>query len=88
MEVFDKFDAKLEALYVCKTHCTVRECAVVFKRSKSSIWTDLTVRLVYLDEELATKVNAILQENKCDRARRGGVQTQKIRRAKEKLCQV
>lgn len=63
------------AKYVMEKACTVREAAVYFKISKSTIHTDLTKRLYSIDLTLYNEVRAILEKNLRERHIRGGEST-------------
>lgn len=63
--------------YIAKSGATVRQAAVVFGVSKSTVHKDLTERLPLVDEELAKKVRHILDLNKAERHIRGGEATRK-----------
>lgn len=63
--------------YILETRATVRQAAVVFQVSKSTVHKDMTERLPSLDKELAKKVKAVLDFNKSERHIRGGEATRK-----------
>ncbi len=63
------------ARYVIETGCTVREAAVHFKISKSTVHTDLTKRLYSLDFSMYEEVRQILLKNLAERHIRGGEST-------------
>lgn len=63
---------------IITTHCTVREAAKAFYVSKSTIHKDMVDRLPELDLIVSEKVKKILDENREERALRGGVATQKM----------
>ncbi len=60
------------ALYITETGATVRQAAVRFGISKSTVHTDITVRLMKSNPELYEKVRAVLDTNKEERHIRGG----------------
>lgn len=63
---------RTHAEYVLETGCTVRACAARYSISKSTVHKDLTERLKEIDEELYTKVRAVLDKNLQERHIRGG----------------
>ncbi len=63
--------------YILETRATVRQAAVVFQVSKSTVHKDMTERLPSLDKELAKKVKAVLDFNKSERHIRGGEATRR-----------
>lgn len=72
-----------EADYMLVSKLTLRELAKVFKVSKSTIHTDLTVRLKKLDKEKFELTQDILKEHLDERHIRGGEIT-KLRFSKKK----
>ena len=66
-----------EANYIINTRKTIREIALVFKVSKSTVHKDLHDRLLYVNKELYNKVNDILQYHIDVRHIRGGQSTKK-----------
>lgn len=56
------------AKYVVKHHATVRDAAIKFGYSKSSVWLDIRVRLKSIDYKLYKKVEKVVKENQ-ERAR-------------------
>ena len=64
-----------EANYMIETEKTVRELALIFNISKSTIHKDLHERLKEIDEELYQKVNKILKYHTDIRHIRGGEST-------------
>ena len=71
-----------EALYIVETNSTVREAAVKFGKSKSTIHNHVTFVLEKIDRELYKKVKDVLDNNKSEWHIRGGKATQ----AKYKGC--
>lgn len=69
-----------EAQYAIETRSTVRQTAKVFGVSKSTVWTDLAVKLQELDESLAGRAGEVLKENKAARGKRGAEALWKKRR--------
>ena len=63
------------AEYIVKYGATVREAAKVVDVSKSTVHTDMTIRLAEIDREMHKKVKAILEKNREERHIRGGEKT-------------
>ena len=63
--------------YIADTGATVRQCAKEFGVSKSTVHTDVTVRLALADRSLGEKVRRVLDKNKTERHLRGGEATKK-----------
>lgn len=61
--------------YIIQTGATVRQAAVQFGVSKSTVHKDLTERLPELNKEQFEKVKAVLENNKAERHLRGGEAT-------------
>jgi putative DeoR family transcriptional regulator (stage III sporulation protein D) len=61
--------------YIIDTKATVREAAVVFKISKSTVHKDMSERLTELNPQKAAIVQKIMQNNKDERHIRGGLAT-------------
>ncbi len=72
-----------EAKYICDTKATVRDTAVLYRVSKSTVHKDLQDRLKELDELLHTQVKDIFDEHIMTRHIKGGEST-KIKYAKLK----
>lgn len=66
-----------EALYMLETGKTVREVAIIFGVSKSTVHKDLHDRLLIVDKNLYQKVNRILKYHMDIRHLRGGESTRK-----------
>ena len=66
-----------EGNYIVKTGKTVREMALVFHLSKSTIHKDLRERLLEVDRDLYEKVSNILQYHTDIRHIRGGESTRR-----------
>lgn len=66
-----------EASYIIKTKKTVREIALVFNVSKSTVHKDLHERLLKIDKNLFKKVDEILKYHIDVRHIRGGESTKK-----------
>lgn len=65
------------AAYIVKYSCTVRQAAIVFKVSKSTVHKDVTERLPRLNKAMALQVRQVLNQNKAERHLRGGEATRK-----------
>lgn len=63
--------------YILKSKNTVRQTAVIFGVSKSTVHKDMIERLPAIDKNIATKVRNILEINKAERHIRGGEATRK-----------
>ena len=63
------------AAYIIKTGCTVRQAAKHFGISKSTVHTDVTVRLKKSEPDLYERVRLVLDVNKEERHIRGGEAT-------------
>ncbi|HHU31968.1 MAG: sporulation transcriptional regulator SpoIIID [Zhaonellaceae bacterium] len=61
--------------YIVESRVTVRQAAKIFGVSKSTVHKDVTERLPEINEELAVKVRAVLEQNKAERHLRGGEAT-------------
>jgi len=72
-----------EAEYIIENNCTVRQAAYVFGISKSTIHTDVSVRLLKLDRALHEKVRKVLSFNFSVRHIRGGATTKRKYQAKK-----
>ena len=66
-----------EAEYIAKTKATVRQTAIVFHFSKSTVHKDVTERLKDLDKYLYKKVKKVLELNLSERHIRGGEATKR-----------
>ena len=69
--------AELLADYVIETGATVRQAAINFGVSKSTVHKDLTDRLKFSNKSLYNEVSKILYKNKSERHIRGGEATRK-----------
>ena len=69
--------AKELALYITETGATVRQAAKHFGISKSTVHTDITVRLMKSEPDLYDKVRMVLDINKEERHIRGGEATRR-----------
>lgn len=65
------------AIYVMENGATVRQAAVKFDVSKSTVYKDMTERLPQINPMLAMEVRQVLQKNKQERHIRGGIATKK-----------
>lgn len=63
--------------YIVESGATVRQAAVKFGVSKSTVHKDVTERLPELSEITAARVRDILETNKSERHLRGGEATKK-----------
>ncbi len=63
------------ANYTIETKATVRETALKYGISKSTVHKDLQDRLPYVNKQLYHAVNEILMMNKSERHIRGGLAT-------------
>lgn len=63
--------------YILETAHTVRQTAMVFGVSKSTVHKDMTERLPLINKELANQVKEILEKNKAERHLRGGEATKR-----------
>lgn len=63
--------------YIVDTKATVRQAAMVFGVSKSTVHKDVTERLPRVSRELSKKVKRVLDRNKAERHIRGGEATRK-----------
>lgn len=64
--------AQALAEYIVETKATVRAAAKRFDVSKSTVHTDVSLRLKEIDFELYEQARAVLDENKAERHIRGG----------------
>ncbi len=69
---------KDEALHIIITGQTVRQTAIVFNVSKSTIHKDITERLKEIDDILYKKVRRVLDKNLSERHIRGGNATKEL----------
>ena len=63
--------------YIVETKATVRQAAMVFGISKSTVHNDVTKRLSVINPLLCSEVKEVLDENKAQRHIRGGMATKK-----------
>lgn len=63
--------------HIYRTRDTVRETALRFGVSKSTVHKDVTERLPRINPDLAMKVKKVLDFNKAERHIRGGAATRK-----------
>ncbi len=74
---------RAEALgaYIVKNNATVRAAANAFGISKSTVHTDVTQKLKYINTDLWREVRGVLDKNRAQRHIRGGAATrEKYRR--------
>ena len=67
--------AKEFARYIIDNGATVRQAAVQFKISKSTVHKDVSYRLKNIDYDLYIKVKEVLDRNLKERHIRGGIAT-------------
>ncbi len=65
------------ATHIYDTHDTIRATAKEFGYSKSTIHTDVSKRLQYVDPKLYEETKKILEENFAEKHIRGGESTRK-----------
>lgn len=63
--------------YILKTGKTVRQTAVVYGISKSTVHNDISKKLRFIDPRLFERVDKILQKNFSEKHFRGGEATKK-----------
>ncbi len=75
--MFNEYEdrAVLLGRYIAETKSTVRAAAKKFGVSKSTVHTDITVRLRRIDPALYYEVRKVLDINKEERHIRGGIAT-------------
>ncbi len=83
--MYNEYDdrAVLLGKYIWQTKATVRAAAKKFGISKSTVHTDITVRLRRIDPELFSKVREVLDINKEERHIRGGIATREKYKVKK-----
>lgn len=59
--------------YIVEKGCTVRQAAKVFGVSKSTVYKDITERVLQVNCKLARQVRTVLEKNKAERSIRGGM---------------
>ena len=77
LDVFGKERAEVLADYVIETGATVRNAAIHFGISKSTVHKDLTHKLKITNPALYKQVKEILEHNKSERHLRGGEATRR-----------
>ena len=75
----------LESDYIIKTNMTVREVALLFNVSKSTVHKDITERLLDIDINKYKLVREVLDNHRDIRHIRGGESTKKIYLNKRKV---
>lgn len=65
------------AEHILESGHTVRQAALLFAVSKSTVHKDMIERLPLIDRELAARVRKVLEKNKAERHIRGGEATKK-----------
>lgn len=63
--------------YIIETGCTVRDAADAMGYCKTSVHKDMTTRLRHCDKDRYCKVRMIMDTNKADATRRGGMAIRK-----------
>ena len=63
------------AAYIIETGATVREAAAAFDVSKSTVHSDMVIRLRKINQNQYKKVKAVLSKNLSERHIRGGEKT-------------
>ena len=63
------------AVFIIENNCTIRECAKVFRISKSTVHIDLSKKLKKTNKFLYFQVYKVLNKNLKDRHLRGGEST-------------
>jgi putative DeoR family transcriptional regulator (stage III sporulation protein D) len=61
--------------YIAETGATVRQAAVQFGVSKSTVHKDITEKLAFTNHTLYKEVKVVLDKNKSERHLRGGIAT-------------
>ncbi len=77
--------------YIADSKATVRSAAKKFGVSKSTVHTDITVRLRRVDPALFSQVREVLDINKEERHIRGGIATRekyRVRRCEDESVKV
>lgn len=63
--------------YIIETGCTIRDAADAMGYCKTSVHKDMTTRLRHCDKDRYCKVRMIMDTNKADATRRGGMAIRK-----------
>jgi len=66
-----------EAEHIIDTKATVRDTAIIFGVSKSTVHKDVSERLLGIDKQLHDDIKQILEFNKAERHIRGGSATKR-----------
>ena len=61
--------------YIIDSNATVRQTAKKFGVSKSTVYKDVSERLIWINPALASEVRKVLDVNKAERHIRGGMAT-------------
>ncbi len=77
IHVTEEFRCEALGRYIVSYHATVRDAAVKFNISKSTVHKDVTVVLKRINRGLYDEVSRVLQKNKMERHLRGGEATRK-----------
>ena len=84
MDKYIKSRVLKEANYMLKTKKTIRELAEEFSVSKSTIHTDLSLRLIKINKKIADEIKVILNSHNKTKHLHGGATTkEKYKRGKE-----
>ena len=67
-----------EAVYIIENNATLRACAAAFGVGKSTVHTDVSKKLKYVDRALYDDVKNVLDVNLAERHLRGGKSTKKL----------
>lgn len=85
MNLFLKRRAVSLGKYIYKTKSTVRQTAMIFGISKSTVHYDVSTRLKKIDRSLYEKIHKILNNNFNEKHIRGGEATRKKYLIKNRL---
>lgn len=73
--------------HILTSQNTVRQAAVVFGVSKSTVHKDMIERLPLINKSQAAKVRIVLERNKAERHIRGGEATRKKYKSHDEIAQ-
>ena len=75
--LYRSHEERCEAMtqYLIEHRSTVRQVALVFSVSKSTVHKDIATRLKYINPQMYTAAKDILEQNKSERHLRGGEAT-------------
>lgn len=77
MKDYMKCRIEEESKFIIKTQSTIRMTAKVFGVSKSTVYTDISERLLSISPDMHEQVAKVISENKAERHMRGGVATKR-----------